>query len=494
MKMTQTDAQLLERYARNGSEDAFAEIVRRHLNLVFSAALRQVRQPQLAEEITQSAFVDLARQATKLAPKTILSAWLYQVSRRTAIDVIRRESRRQLREQVAHELNAMNAPDTDWTQVEPLLEEGMDTLEERERAALLLRYFERKSLAEVGAALGINEEAARKRVNRSVERLREFFVRRGVSVSGIGLTATITANAIRAAPAALGPAIISATLVSGTTAVVSATAISKIIAMTTIQKALFATTLVAAAAGVYEAREASNARTQLVAAQQQGNSLSNQIDELTRQRDDLSGQLASAKDGKTKSAGNELLRLRNEVGQLRTQLAAASRQRREESAPVKTNEKDENAVTPEEAMKREAIAKMNYARQWLTAFMIYADHNQGQFPTNFAQADPFLDQSAKTEHDLKPGEFPPSGIKYGLVPDNYEMTYQGSLQAITNPSQRIVLREKQPEQTEDGGYVRTYGFADGHTEVHKGAAIRNPDETGFETWEAERGFVAGRQQ
>jgi RNA polymerase sigma factor (sigma-70 family) len=294
--MTQTDAQLLKRYARNGSEDAFAEVVRRHLNLVFSAALRQVRQPQLAEEIAQSAFVDLARQARKLAPNTILSAWLYQVTRRTAIDVIRRESRRQLREQVAHELNAMNAPDTDWTQVEPLLEEGMDTLEERERAALLLRYFERKSLAEVGTVLGINEEAARKRVSRSVERLREFFVRRGVSVSAVGLTATITTNAIQAAPAALGPAIISAALISGTTAAVSATAVSKIIAMTTIQKALLATTLVAAAAGVYEAHEASNARTQLVAAQQQGNSLSNQIDELTRQRDELSTQIASAKD------------------------------------------------------------------------------------------------------------------------------------------------------------------------------------------------------
>lgn len=493
MKMTQTDAQLLERYARNGSEDAFAEIVRRHLNLVFSAALRQVRQPQLAEEITQSVFVDLARQATKLAPKTILSAWLYQVTRRTAIDVIRRESRRQLREQVAHELNAMNAPDTDWTQVEPLLEEGMDTLEERERAALLLRYFERKSLAEVGAALGINEDAARKRVSRSVERLREFLVRRGVSVSALGLTATITTNAIQAAPAALGPAIISAALISGTTAAVSATAVSKIIAMTTIQKALLATTLIAAAAGVYEAHEASNARAQLMAAQQQGNSLSNQIDELTRQRDELAGQLASAKDEKPKS-GNEVLRLRNEVGQLRTRLAAASRVRREEAASNKTDDETKAERLAEDAARSEAIAKMNYARQWLIAFMIYADHNQGQFPTNFAQADPFLDQSAKTEHDLKPGEFPPSGIKYGLVPDNYEMTYQGSLQAITNPSQRIVLREKQPEQTEDGGYVRTYGFADGHTEVHKGAAIRNPDETGFETWEAERGFVAGRQQ
>src|SRR6266700_8355522 len=98
--MTPTDTQLLERYTRERSEEAFSEIVRRYLNLVFSAALRQVRQTQLAEEITQSAFVDLARQAKTLAPNTVLSAWLYQVTRRTAIDVIRRESRRQIREQI----------------------------------------------------------------------------------------------------------------------------------------------------------------------------------------------------------------------------------------------------------------------------------------------------------------------------------------------------------------------------------------------------------
>jgi len=492
--MTQSDAQLLGRYVRDGFEDAFAEIVRRHLNLVYSAALRQVRQPQLAEEITQSAFVDLARQARRLAPDTILSAWLYQVTRRTAIDVIRRESRRQKREQAAHELTeltAMNASDTDWTQIEPLLEEGMDTLEEKERAALLLRFFEQKSLSEVGAALGINEEAARKRVSRSVERLREFFVRRGVSVSEAALAATMTSNVIQVAPVALGPAVISAAMVSATTVAVSATAVSKVIAMTTIQKALLVTTLVAAGAGLYEAREASNARAQLLAAQQQQSSLSNQIDELTRQRDELSGQVALSKKDKAKSEGNELLRLRNQVGQLRSQLAAASRAGRKEPEPRKT---DENAITPEEKMAREGIAKMNYARQWVIAFHIFAQQNQDQFPTNFAQAEPFLDEGAKTEHNLKPGEFPPGGIKFGLVPENYEITFQGSLQTATNPSQQIILREKEPRQTLDGGYVRTYGFADGHIEVHRASVDHGPDEIGFEAWEAEHGLVAAKPQ
>jgi hypothetical protein len=82
-----TDLQPLARYTRNRAEDAFAELVRRHVDLVHSAALRQVRSPQLAEEVAQSVFTDLARNAAQLRPDTILTAWLYQVTRRTAIDV-----------------------------------------------------------------------------------------------------------------------------------------------------------------------------------------------------------------------------------------------------------------------------------------------------------------------------------------------------------------------------------------------------------------------
>src|SRR5438034_9341117 len=107
--MSHTDLDLLARYTRHHAEDAFAEIVRRHLNLVHSAALRQVRSPQLAEEVAQSTFIKLARHAHRLASDTILTAWLYQVTRREAIDVVRREACRQLREQIATEMNATTA-------------------------------------------------------------------------------------------------------------------------------------------------------------------------------------------------------------------------------------------------------------------------------------------------------------------------------------------------------------------------------------------------
>jgi RNA polymerase sigma factor (sigma-70 family) len=189
--MTDTDLELLARYTRQNAEDAFAEIVRRHVGLVYSAALRQVRSPQLAEEVTQCAFIDLARQAAKLKPNTVLSAWLYQVTRRTSIDVVRREGGRRLREEIATEMNALNATAADWTQVEPLLDEAMHALDDNDRTAVLLRYFEKKSLREIGQALGTSDDAARKRVNRAVETLRVFFAKRGVTVGGACLVAVI---------------------------------------------------------------------------------------------------------------------------------------------------------------------------------------------------------------------------------------------------------------------------------------------------------------
>ena len=207
---------MLQNYADRNSEEAFAELVRRHLDLVYSAALRQVRSPQLAEEVAQSVFTDLARNAGKLKPDTILTAWLYQVTRRTAVDVVRKESRRQLREQIATEMNAMNATAADWTHVEPFLDEAMHTLDETDRAAVLLRYFENKSLREVGQTLGTSDDAAQKRVSRAVERLREFLSKRGVSVGASGLVVVISANAVQAAPVGLAATISTAAALAGT--------------------------------------------------------------------------------------------------------------------------------------------------------------------------------------------------------------------------------------------------------------------------------------
>jgi RNA polymerase sigma factor (sigma-70 family) len=244
--MSDTDLELLARYTRHHAEDAFAELVRRHLGLVYSAALRQVRSPQLTEEVTQSVFTDLARSAAKLKPDTILTAWLYQVTRRTAIDVVRREASRQLREQIATEMNAMNATAADWTHIEPLLDEAMHALDDTDRVAVLLRYFENKSLREVGATLGTSENAAQKRLARAIERLREFFAKRGVTVGASGLVVVISTNAVHAAPIGLDVTISTAAAFAGTTIAATASAAAiKTIAMTTFQKVLITATIIA---------------------------------------------------------------------------------------------------------------------------------------------------------------------------------------------------------------------------------------------------------
>ena len=313
-----SDSQLLRNFVREKSQDGFTELVRRHVDLVYSAALRQVRSPQLAEEISQSVFADLARAADKLKPDTILTAWLYQVTRRTAIDVVRAESRRQARERLAVEMAAMNTT-TDWTQIEPLLDEAMETLDETDRAAILLRYFENKSLREVGQSLGTSDDAAQKRVSRAVERLREFFSKRGVTIGAGGLIVLVSANAVQSAPLALAGTI-SATALAGISIHTSITVAStKVIVMTTLQKTLVAAALaVVAGTGIYEAHQVSRLRQQNLILHQQQTRLAGKMQQLKQERDEATNQLASLTGDLEKFKNNnlELLRLRHQVALL----------------------------------------------------------------------------------------------------------------------------------------------------------------------------------
>jgi RNA polymerase sigma factor (sigma-70 family) len=325
-----TDMELIARYTRERAEDAFAELVQRHLGLVYSAALRQVRSPQLAEEVAQSVFIDFARNAARLKPDTILTAWLYQVTRRTAIDVVRREASRQMREQIAMQMNATNATADDWTHIEPLLDEAMHALDETDRTAVLLRYFENKSLREVGATLGASENAAQKRLARAIERLREFFAKRGVTAGASGLIVGISANAVQAAPVGLAVTISTAAALGGTAIAASTTATAtKVIAMTTLQKTLITVTLTAAvSAGIYEAHNAAMLRTQVRDFHQQQATLAAENQQLSQERDDAVREITAARDASSvelaqaRANNTELQRLRDEVGQLRQQVAS----------------------------------------------------------------------------------------------------------------------------------------------------------------------------
>ncbi len=349
-----TDLDLLGQYARENSQEAFGELVRRHLDLVYSAALRQVRSPQLAEEVAQSVFADLARVAATssspasrrdASPLNSLTPWLYAVTRRTAIDAIRKESRRQQREQTAVEMNAMNATASDWLPIEPLLDDAMESLDAADRSAVLLRYFENKSLREVGEALGTSDDTAQKRVSRAVERLREFFTKRNVTVGASGLAVLISANAVQAAPVGLAVTISSAAILAGTSITTTATATAiKTIAMTTLQKTIIGTTLaVIAGTGIYEAHQAAQLREQNQTLQQQQAPLAEQIRQLQHERDEAANRLAAlqAENMQLKSGqdATELLKLRGEVGRLRSET--------QKSANSKTTDDTTNATMKE---------------------------------------------------------------------------------------------------------------------------------------------------
>ena len=393
------DLELLGQYARNRAQDAFTEIVRRHVNLVYSAALRQVRSPQLAEEVAQSVFTDLARNAGKLKAGTIMTAWLYQVTRRTAVDVVRKESRRQLREQIASEMNAMNATAPDWTHVEPFLDEAMHTLDETDRAAVLLRYFENKSFREVGQTLGTSDDAAQKRVSRAVEHLREFLSKRGVTVGASGLVVLITANAIQAAPAGLATTISTAAVLAGTTIAVTAT---KAIAMTTLQKILITTTLAGvASAGIYESRQASTLHSQVQTLRQQELSLTGQIAQLQRQRDDATNQLAALANEmvKIKSDNTELLKIRGEVTRLRKEKlrSAQSAGETDDSEIIgkirwRPEWKDAGLNSPEAAIETYFWATVNGNVDRLRQCMVF-DHGSNCVPVS----EIFAKREARTE-------------------------------------------------------------------------------------------------
>jgi len=216
------DAGLLKQFVQSESGAAFAALVERHVNLVYSTALRHTANPHHAQEITQAVFIILARKARTLPRRIVLSGWLYHTARLTAANFQRAEWRRIRREQEAYMQSTLEDHPmvTAWRELSPLLDEAMARLGPTDRDALVLRYFENKSLREVGDALGLQERAAQKRVLRGLEKLRAFFARRGVALTTAIIAGAVSANSVQAAPAGLA-ATLSATAAKGSAVAVS---------------------------------------------------------------------------------------------------------------------------------------------------------------------------------------------------------------------------------------------------------------------------------
>ncbi len=217
------DVTLLRRYAADRAEDAFAEIMRRHLDGVYSAALRRVGgDVHLAEDVAQQVFSALAVKAEAVARHPSITGWLYTATRHAAANVVRSERRRKRREQEAqtmHEDSSPAALETDWSRVAPLLDEAIDGLAENDRVAILARFIERRAFGEIGAILHIGEDAARMRVERALDRLRAQLARRGIGSTSAALSLALTHHAVAAAPSALASKVTASALTSSAGAV-----------------------------------------------------------------------------------------------------------------------------------------------------------------------------------------------------------------------------------------------------------------------------------
>src|SRR6266571_3789030 len=219
--MTIDDMQLVQQYARCKSEEAFAALVARHVNLVYSVAFRQVRDPHLAEEITQTVFIILARKARSLSSRTVISGWLCQTARFASAKALSMRRRRQEREQEAYMQSIVNESESDaWMQIAPLLVTAMAHLGEKDHNAVVLRFFEGRNFKAVSAALGTTEAGAKMRVNRALEKLRKFFTKRGLMFSAAVIAGAISAHSVQAAPTGLATSVTLAA-VKGTTVATS---------------------------------------------------------------------------------------------------------------------------------------------------------------------------------------------------------------------------------------------------------------------------------
>jgi len=202
-----TDRKLLEQFARAGAENAFAALAARHVNLVYSAALRFTGDAHLAEEATQAVFIILARKAGGISSRVVLSGWLYQTARLASANIVRENHRRRQREQQAYMESTLNPPEPDsgeaWKQIAPVLDDAIISLRAADRDAILLRYFENKPLAEVGVALGVSEDAARVRVHRALEKLRHLLSKEGATLGATVIAGALGAHSVQAAPAAV---------------------------------------------------------------------------------------------------------------------------------------------------------------------------------------------------------------------------------------------------------------------------------------------------
>lgn len=259
----ETDPELLRRYATDGSEGAFREIVERRFGLVYAVALRQVGGDEhLARDVAQRVFSELAQQATRLADRPAITGWLYRTARCTGIDVVRTERRRREREteaQIMQDLTNIET-ETEWSALRPVLDDAVSALNDNDRDLVTQRLFEERSFGQIGHALCISEDAARMRFERALVRLRRQLCGRGITSTTAGLTMVLSNQAVATVPAGFVDSVAGAALASAKVTVTVGSLAGITASMTTTKTIIAVSSVVAVLALSFGIDRANGAR------------------------------------------------------------------------------------------------------------------------------------------------------------------------------------------------------------------------------------------
>ena len=308
------DFERLQRFAQQGEQPAFTDVVRRHLDLVFATALRKLEDPGAAQEVAQNVFTVLARKAWQFAPDDSLPAWLHKTTLLESKSWLRRELRRRRHEQTAAELGTtMKIPEDQpaFQALVPLLDDALLSLREKDRTALLLRFYESHSLRDVGAAFGVSEDTAQKRVQSALEKLAEFFKRRGFQTATVAATAAALQHTAASASTAMVNTVVGTALQVAPTALVGLGAwLARLASLSRVQTAAVCVALAAVPVGwqLSERHAAGEAvkrmQTQLLASQTEGATVQTEIERLRASSGKLEPSVAQANEAAARAAAS----------------------------------------------------------------------------------------------------------------------------------------------------------------------------------------------
>jgi RNA polymerase sigma factor (sigma-70 family) len=312
MNERRQDFELLQRFMRHGEQSAFTDVVRRHLDLVFATALRKVEDPGAAQEVAQNVFTVLARKAWRFAPDDSLPAWLHKAALLESKSWLRGELRRRRREETAAELGTTMKNPADqpaFHALVPLLDEALLSLREKDRTALLLRFYESHSLRDVGTAFGVSEDTAQKRVQSALEKLSEFFKRRGFKTATVAGTAAALEYTVTSTSSAMVSTVVTAALQVAPPALVGLGAwLARLVSLSRGQTAAVCVVLAAAPVGWQlnerhvAGEEAKRTQTQLLAAHNEGASMETELERLRSTSGTLEQSVAQANEAAARAA------------------------------------------------------------------------------------------------------------------------------------------------------------------------------------------------